>query len=160
MKLIREQINLLKELMSNSAKKGNLANAGLVLEDGKTIASSESLVETNSDATAHSERMLVEKIGKIKRSNYTPGLTMVTVIEPCLMCMSACSQAGYKEVAYIIPANRYVNKIAWMTDVKDSIDKQKIAQSFSQPIKLTHLAEYEEEFCKVFEEAMKHLLSK
>lgn len=160
MKLTTEQIQLLKDLMTNSAKKGNLANSGLVLENGKTVASAESWVVTNRDATAHSERMLVEKVGKMKGSNYTPGLTMVTVVEPCLMCMSACSQAGYKEVAYIIPAKRYVDKIAWMTDVKDSLDKQKIAQSFSEPIILTHLAEYEDEFCSVFEKVMQHLLSK
>lgn len=141
--------------MTNSAKKGNLANSGLVLENDKTIASAESLVVTNCDATAHSERMLVEKVGKSKKNNFTPGLTMVTVVEPCLMCMSACSQAGYKEVAYIIPAKRYVEKITWMTDVGASVDKQKIAQSFSEPIELTHLDEYEEEFSEVFEQAMK-----
>ena len=154
MKLTIKQTQLLKDLMTNSAKKGNLANSGLVLENGKMIASAESLVFTNKDATAHSERMLVEKVCKLKKSNYTPGLTMITVVEPCLMCMSACSQAGYKEVAYIIPAKRYVNKIAWMTDVKEDVDKQKIAQSFNEPIKLTHLGEYEEEFSEVFERVM------
>lgn len=158
MKLTTKQIRLLKDLMTNSAKKGNLANSGLVLENGKTIASAESWAVTNNDATAHSERMLVEKVGKMKKNNYTPGLTMVTVVEPCLMCMSACSQAGYKEIAYIIPAKRYVKKIAWMTDVKESVNKQKMAQSFSEPIKLTHLSEYEEEFCEVFERVMKRLL--
>ena len=160
MKLDKEQIELLKQLMTNSAIKGNLANAALVLEGDKTLASAESWVVTNNDATAHSERMLVEKVGKIKGSNYTSGLTMVTVVEPCLMCMSACSQAGYKEVAYIIPAKRYVDKIPWMTDVKDKVDKQKIAKSFSEPIKLTHLTEYEEGFCLVFEKAMQRLLTK
>lgn len=158
MKLTDKQITLLKELMTNSAQKGNLANAGLVIENNETIASAESWVVTNKDATAHSERMLVEKIGSMKGKNYTPGLTMVTVVEPCLMCMSACSQAGYKEIAYIIPAKRYVEKIAWMTDVKPDIDKQKIAKSFSEPIKLTHLEEYEDEFCEVFEQVMKRLL--
>lgn len=158
MRLTTKQIKLLKDLMSNSARKGNLANSGLALENGKTIASAESLVVTNKDATAHSERILVEKIGKMKGSNYTPGLTMVTVVEPCLMCMSACSQAGYKEIAYIIPAKRYVKKIAWMTDVRESVDKQTVAKSFSKAIKLTHLSQYEEEFCEVFEKVMRDLL--
>ena len=53
------QILALKKLMKNSAIKGNLENAGMVFENGKAIASAESLVVTNHDATAHSERMLV-----------------------------------------------------------------------------------------------------
>ena len=106
MKLTATQIELLKELMVNSAKKGNLANSGMVLKNGKTIASAESLVVSNHDATAHSERMLVEEVCKKKKANYTPGLTMVTVVEPCLMCMSACAWAGYKEIAYIIPTKK------------------------------------------------------
>ena len=42
-KLTKEQERLLKKLMINSARKGNLANSGIVLEGGKIIASSESL---------------------------------------------------------------------------------------------------------------------
>ena len=64
MKLTLEQINQLKELMINSARKGNLANSGLVIENGNTIATAESWVVTNHDATSHSERMLVEKVCK------------------------------------------------------------------------------------------------
>lgn len=159
MKLTTSQVNLLKTLMASSAKKGNLANAGLVLEGNKVIASSESLVATNNDATAHSERMLVTEVGKQKQNNYTPGLTMVTVVEPCLMCMSACSQSGYKEIAYIIPAKRYVAKIQWMTDVNNEVNKQQIAKSFSDPVKLTRLSTHEEDFCEKFEEAMSVLLN-
>ena len=142
MKLTGEQTKLLKKLMINSARKGNLANSGLVLEKGKTIASAESLVVTNNDATAHSERMLVEKVCKMKKSNYTPGLTMVTVVEPCLMCMSACAWAGYKEIAFIIPAKKYIDQIPWMAETK-GVDKRKIAKSFSEPINLIHLNQYE-----------------
>lgn len=39
-------------------------------------------------------------------------------------------------------------------------DKRVLASQFSNPIKLTHLKEYEEEFCKVFEEVMKDFLNK
>lgn len=143
--------------MVNSARKGNLANSGLVLEDGKTIASAESWVVTNNDATSHSERMLVEKVCKKRKNNYTQGLTMVTVVEPCLMCMSACAWAGYKEIVYIIPAEKYIKKIPWMAETK-AVDKQKIAKSFSEPIKLTRLGQYEVEFSELFEREMRKLL--
>lgn len=154
MKLDKEQIALLKELMTSSAEKGNLATAALVIENGETVASADSLVATNNDMTAHSERVLVEEIGKKKGSCYTPGLTMVTVVEPCVMCMSACAQAGYKELAYIIPASRYPN-VDYITDVKEGVDKEKIAEMFLEPIKLIHLKEHEDEFGSLFEKLMK-----
>lgn len=157
MKLTKDQIGLLKKLMRISAEKGNLANSGIVLEEGKTIASAESWVVSSTDATAHSERMLVSQVCRLKHTNFTPGLTMVSVIEPCLMCMSACSQAGYKEIAYIIPAKRYVEKIPWMTDTR-ILDKKSVAKNFSDPIGYIHLKEYEKEFFKVFEKVMSHLL--
>ncbi|KKQ51366.1 hypothetical protein A3A52_01045 [Candidatus Woesebacteria bacterium RIFCSPLOWO2_01_FULL_39_14] len=159
MKLTKEGIALLKKLMAISANKGNLANAGIVLENGKIIASAESLVVSSSDATAHSERMLVSEVCKLRHTNYTAGLTMVSVVEPCLMCLSACSQAGYKEIAFIIPAERYVEPIPWMTDIRN-LDKEGLSKKFSNPLKYVHLKEHEGEFCKVFEKAMLRLLKK
>ena len=41
MELTRDQLNVLNELMTISAKKGNLANAGIVLENGSLIALAE-----------------------------------------------------------------------------------------------------------------------
>lgn len=158
MDLSREQINELKDLMIKSAQKGNLANAGLVIESGKTIAISESLVNTNCDATSHSERLLVEKVCKEKGNSNTPDLTMVTVCEPCLMCMSACSWAGYKLIAYIIPANKYIKKIPWLSE-NTKINKQEIAKTFNKPLKIVHLSQYESEFSEVFEKEMAKFLS-
>ncbi len=157
MELTPKQINQLKELMMDSARKGNLANSGLVIENGETIATAESLVVTNQDATSHSERMLVEKVCKAKGNNYTPGLTMITVCEPCLMCMSACAWAGYKKIAYIIPAAKYIEKIPWMSE-NTKVNKQEVARNFSEPIELIHLNQYEGEFSKVFETEMAELL--
>src|SRR3989344_3084927 len=157
-KLSSSQRKILCDLAVVSARKGNLANAGLVLQNGKILASAESLVVSDCNASAHSERMLVEMVGHLRHSNYTPGLTMVSVVEPCTMCMSAVSQAGYKYLAYIIPAKRYVEKIPWVTDgIK--INKERLASQFSEPLKLVHLSQYEEEFSRVFEREMKRFLA-
>lgn len=150
---------LLKKLMIISAKKGNLANSGVVLENGKVIASAESLVGSNKDATAHSERMLVQKIGNLKQNNYTPGLTMVSVCEPCVMCIGACTLAGYDKLAYIIPAKKYTDRISFFTN-DTKIDKEKLASEFDKTIELIHLIEYKDEFSKVFEEAMAWVFKK
>ena len=153
LKLTKIQIEKLKKLMINSARKGNLANSGLVLEDGKAIAFAESWVVSKTNATDHSERMLVEKICKKKKSNWTPNLVMVSVVEPCLMCLSACSQAGYSEIAYIIPGNKYVKNIPWTTDTT-ILDKKDVASKLSNKIKYTHLVEYEDAFSEIFKSAM------
>lgn len=139
--------------MAVSAEKGNLANAGAVLEGNKVIATAESWVVSKCDATAHSERMLVEMVCNLRHSNYTPGLTMISVVEPCIMCMSACSQAGYSAIAYIIPADRYIKKLPWMSDSSE-VDKCALAAVFSSPIKLMRLERYEDQFCAVFEKSM------
>ncbi|MBI4058155.1 hypothetical protein HY408_00140 [Candidatus Gottesmanbacteria bacterium] len=143
--------------MVNSAKKGNLANAGLVLEGNKMIASAESWVISSHNPTAHSERMLVERVCFDKHTNFTPGLDMVSIIEPCIMCISACSQAGYKTINYIIPAKKYLSKIPWMSDTA-VIDKLLLARQLSNPLELIHLVKYEQEFSRVYEKAMSHLL--
>lgn len=155
--LSNNEIQILKDLMKKSAEKGDLANAGIVLEDSKVIASAGSWVVSNCDATAHSERMLVETVCKQKNANYTPNLTLITVTEPCLMCLSACAWAGYNELAYIIPASKYIKKIPWMAEIT-KINKMEIASNFSKPLKLSHLSNYEDEFSKNFEKLMKELL--
>ena len=159
MNLTKKQIETLKKLMINSAKKGNLANSGMVIGGGRIIATSESLVVTNHNATDHSERMLVEKVCKKYQSHYTPDLTMVTVCQPCLMCLSACSQAGYNKIAYIIPAQKYVDKIPWMSD-NTKINVGKTAKTMTDPIEFVKLPQYETEFSKVFEKVMIHHLTK
>src|SRR3989344_2375687 len=153
MKLTKEQIEKLKKLMVNSARKGNLANSGVVLEKGKAVEYAESWVVSNHDATAHSERMLVESVCKARKSNWTPRLTMISVVEPCLMCLSACSQAGYKEIAYIIPGNKYVKKIPWTTDTTE-LNKSSVASKLSNPLINTHIRGYEQEFSEIFEREM------
>lgn len=157
MHLTSDQIQLLQRLMVSSARKGNLANAGLVIDGNKTIASSESLVMTLHDATAHAEKLLVQHVCHLKKTNFTPGLIMVTVCEPCLMCISACAWAGYMKIIYIIPAKKYVEKIPWMTD-NIMVNKEDLAKTFVHPLELVHAREYEDEFSLIFEKEMSALL--
>lgn len=157
MKLNASDVQLLKKLMISSAHKGNLATAAITIENNKVIASSESLVASNHDATYHAERKLVEIVCNQKKSNYTPGLTMVTVVESCLMCMSACSWAGYKRLVYIIPAQKYLKEIPYMTEAPQ-LNKAKLAASFTDPVEFFQLKEYEKDFSVIFEEVMQDRL--
>jgi tRNA(Arg) A34 adenosine deaminase TadA len=153
MKLTKYQLGLLKKLMIKSAREGNLVTSAICLENGKVITSQDSPVNTNHDATAHSERLLVERVCKMKGTAFDLGLTMVSVVESCMMCLSACAWAGFAEVYYIIPAERYLDRIPWMSELR-GIDKRKIVDSFAWKLKWGHLKEYEEEFCEIFEKEM------
>jgi tRNA(Arg) A34 adenosine deaminase TadA len=157
-KLTLIQQKLLIELMKNSARKGNLANAAIAIDSlGNIIESSESLVVSNTDATAHAERLLIEKLGKRELNHYVNSYTIITVVEPCLMCLSASSQAGIKEIEYIIKAEDYMAQIPWMSDISD-FDKHELGLKLSNPVKLTYLKEISPVFKKVFEiEMKKHL---
>ncbi len=139
--------------MKASAERGNLANAALALEGDTILAHSLSLVASHRDATAHAELMLVREVCALKQCHFTPGLVMVTALEPCLMCLSACAQAGYREVRYIISAERFKDKINYVTDVVQ-LDKAEVARHFVEPLVFTHMKSLEEEFCVVFEQAM------
>lgn len=159
-KLTIEQKEILIQLMTNSARKGNLANAAIAIDSfGNIVESSESLVVSNTDATAHAERLLIEKLGKKESNHYINSYTIITVVEPCLMCLSASSQAGIREIEYIIKADDYIAQIPWMSDIND-FDKHELGLKMSNPIKLTHLKEISPTFKKVFELEMKRHLVK
>jgi len=151
--LNNKQKSVLLDKMVSSARKGNLATSALALDKNKIVAASESWVVSQTDATAHAERMLIGRICQDRGNNHTPGLTLVTVVEPCLMCLSAAAWAGYERIAYIIPAKRYQEKIPWMSDCP-GLDKDKIARGLRNSVTLEHLGLHEKEFARVFEKLM------
>ncbi|OGK16132.1 hypothetical protein A2690_01700 [Candidatus Roizmanbacteria bacterium RIFCSPHIGHO2_01_FULL_39_12b] len=85
---------------------------------------------------------------------------MISVVEPCTMCLSACSQAGYTSVNFIIPAKPYITRFPYVTDGISLQKKQELAQNFSEKIDLIHLKQYEAKFKKIFDDAMKDLFIK
>lgn len=151
--LTNKQRIILLDLMKSSREKGNLANSAIAIKNNKIIAISESLVVSDNNATAHSERILVEKIGNHENSHISNGYSIVTVVEPCLMCLSACSQANIKNVYYIIPAKQYIKEIPWMSDI-NNFDKHMLAKKFSNQVNLVYLKNENPFFSKEFEELM------
>ncbi len=160
MKLSQIQINTLKKLTITSGKKGNLPNGAILVDaKGKIIGKAESLVATNKDATAHAERLVIEKVCKKNKSPIVPRYKLVSVFEPCLMCLSAAYWAGIKEIYYIIPACKYWDAMPWSSESK-KINKNDLVGKFSEKIKLEYLGEYEKEFSKIFDEYVKNLISR
>ena len=149
MKLSTEQIKTLKKLTILAGKKGNLPNAAIIIDnDGNIIGQSQSLVATSKDATAHAERLVIEKVCKANKSCVIPQYKLISVFEPCLMCLSASFWAGVKEVYYIIPASKYWNEIPWISESK-KINKQDLIAKFSEEIRFIHLRSYEKDFVNI-----------
>lgn len=160
MKLTNEQIDKLKSLAINSAKKRNLPNGAIIIsQNGKIIDFSESLVATNTDATAHAERLVIEKVCKKEKSPVIPQYILITILEPCLMCLSACYWAGIKEIYFLIPSSRYSKKLPWITESK-KLDKKMLIKKFEEKINYCHLKEYEEEFVAIFDKFIKKVIKR
>ncbi len=161
MKLPNNIIEELKQLMIVSGKKGNLPN-GAVLIDSKThklLASSPSLVATKNDATAHAERLVISQYCQKIKKPFFENAILITVFEPCLMCLSAAYWAGIKEVWFIIPASAFWDKIPWMAEGK-KLNKQKILKKFNPPLTLKHLSAYEKEFTQIAEAYLERVIKR
>lgn len=135
--------------MISSGEKGNLPNASIIIKNDFIAGQSESLVATNKDATAHAERLAIEQVCKKNRSPLIPEHQLVSVIEPCLMCLAAAYWAGIKKIYYIIPASKYWDKIPWITESK-TVNKNRLVEKFLEKVRYKHLAEFEDDFCKIF----------
>lgn len=160
MELNQTQIKILKDLMIASGKKGNLPNSAILIDNaGKIAGESGSLVATSKDATAHAERLVIEKVCKMSNSPMIPQYKLISVFEPCLMCLSATWWAGIKEVYYIIPASKYWDSIPWAAEGKN-IDKNDLINKFSEKMKFKHLSEYEKDFSGVFDDYIKNIISR
>ncbi len=151
MELTKEQIQKLKELAVDSANKKNLPNAALMLDGNKIVESEGSYPASKPDATAHAERAIIEKVCRKTNKFLLPAnYTIVSVFEPCLMCIGAAYWAGIKKIYYVIPASKYINKIPWATESK-TIDKNKLIAQFNEKMELIKLSKYEKEFTALFD---------
>lgn len=160
MKLTNEMIKVLSNSMEVSSKKGNLANSAILLDkNNKIVTVSESLVVSNNNCTSHSEHMLVELACKLSNSHITQNYSIVTVVEPCLMCLSAASQGNIKNMYYIIRAEEYIDNIPWMSDCR-GVDKHELCNRFINKINLVYLNNYSNVFNKTFSLLIKHRLKK
>ncbi len=150
MKLTQSQIRILRELVTDSGKKGNLPNAAIVVEGKNILGSSGSYVASDKDATAHAERLVIQKVCKREKKFLLPKCALITVFESCLMCFGAAYWAGIKSVYYIIPAKMYIDEIPWCGESK-KLDKRKLSKLLSEPIKFVHMKAYTKLFSGFFD---------
>lgn len=74
--------------------------AALIGADGEVLAQAHNLVETDGDATAHAELLVLRAAMKKRGSKYLQDCTLYVTLEPCAMCAQAASLAKIKKIIY------------------------------------------------------------
>ncbi len=78
------------------------------------------------------------------------GYSLVTVLEPSLMSIAACSWVGISDIYYLIPADKLYGKYKWITESID-LDKSAIAAQFDSPVRLHYIKGHQDDFDKLWE---------
>lgn len=74
--------------------------ASVVAADGTVLATAHNLVETNRDATAHAEILVLRAAMQVRGSKYLQDCTLYVTLEPCAMCAQAASLAKIKKIIF------------------------------------------------------------
>jgi tRNA(adenine34) deaminase len=74
--------------------------AVLVSLDGVVIASAYNLVETQSDATAHAECLVLREAMRSLNRKFLDGCDLWVTLEPCAMCAGAISNARIRRLYF------------------------------------------------------------
>ena len=79
---------------------GEIPVGAVIVKDGTCIAAAHNRCERDHDATAHAERLAIERACKTLGSWRLSGCTMYVTLEPCPMCAGAAVSARISEVVY------------------------------------------------------------
>ena len=79
---------------------GEVPVGAVVTRDGRILAQAHNLRETESDPTAHAERLVLTLAGKALGTWRLDGCTLYVTLEPCPMCAGAIVQSRIARVVY------------------------------------------------------------
>lgn len=80
--------------------KGEVPIGAVLVLDDKVIASGHNLRETENDATAHAEMIVIRQACKMLEKWRLSDATLYVTIEPCPMCAGALVMSRVKRVVY------------------------------------------------------------
>ena len=87
-------------LAREAAARGEVPVGAVIVRDGKIIASSHNLTETNNDPTAHAELLAIRSACEILASPRLPDCDLYVTLEPCSMCATAISFARIRRLYF------------------------------------------------------------
>lgn len=96
----REWMQLALELAKSAAEKGEIPVGAVIVQNGKLIASSHNLCETDSVATAHAELLAINKACRELGTQRLTDCTLYVTLEPCPMCAGAIINARIPRVVF------------------------------------------------------------
>lgn len=89
------------QLAKKAADQGEVpVGAVVVSSDGKILGKGYNRRESHSSPLAHAEWIAIEMASQKLKSWRLKDCTLYVTLEPCLMCLSICSQARIKKVIY------------------------------------------------------------
>jgi len=72
-----------------AAAEGEVPVGALVVRDGELLAEGSNRIEQLGDPTAHAEIVALRRAAAVLRNHRLSGATLVTTLEPCVMCFGA-----------------------------------------------------------------------
>ena len=98
---IIDYMELALQQAHKAAQQGEVpVGAVIVSADGEVIASAHNLVESQRDATAHAECLVLRKAMRLLNQKFLEGCDLWVTLEPCAMCAGAISNARIRRLYY------------------------------------------------------------
>lgn len=95
--IILEAIEEAKKAFS----KNEVPVGAVLVKNDKIIARAHNLVETNQDASAHAEMLCLKNAAHLLGDWRLSGTTLVTTLEPCIMCAGSIILHRVEKVIYL-----------------------------------------------------------
>lgn len=98
-----EYMQLAIEQAEKAAEMGEIPIGAVLVHDGQVVAAAHNLRETNNDATAHAEMLVIrEACAKLGRWRLS-GCSLYVTVEPCPMCSGGIVNSRIDKVVYGCP---------------------------------------------------------
>lgn len=98
-----EYMQLALEEAKKAAEMGEIPIGAVLVHEGEVIAAAHNLRETNHDATAHAEMLVIrEACAKLRRWRLS-GCSLYVTVEPCPMCSGGIVNSRMDRVVYGCP---------------------------------------------------------
>jgi tRNA(Ile)-lysidine synthase len=97
-----EHMRTALEQARQALDQGEVPIGAVVVWDEEELAVAHNQVEQNRDATAHAERLALQKALLKKQTKVLPGATVYVTLEPCAMCFGALAEAQVRRVVYAV----------------------------------------------------------
>ena len=92
--------HLIDYLMNHPSKSEIPVAAAIIDKNLEIVSKSINLITTDLDPTAHAEIVAIRQAAKKLQNNRLDSYSLISTLEPCLMCSGAISQARINKVIF------------------------------------------------------------